>query len=365
MSKISSTTAKKNTKKAAANMADLLQSTPTLPKLKRGSIIGGTIVSASKKEMFFNIGWKTNAILISPETKELAVFLPYLEIGKKVQVRVVNIEARAGFPVVSLQNFFEKGKWEILDDNYKKEKVINVSVLGSGKGGLFIEVMGIRGIIPKIQLTQEYIRNKQKLFNKKVEVKILEVDQAKNRLVVSQKAAALGMTQAKTNKIFSKIKEGGIYTATIIGFSNFGIFCEINTIEGLIHISEISWEKVSNPKEYAKEDDKVKVMVLNKNEKDFKLTLSLKRLKTDPWDDIEKKCPKDKQIEGEIIRKEAYGFFIKVEPGIEGLIHNSKVTPEMDIKIGKKVKAYVERIDKKHRKMSLVPVSTGKPLLYR
>ena len=346
-------------------MEELLKGASSLPKLKRGSIIEGIIISASKKEMFFDIGWKTNAILISPETKELPVFLPYLEIGKKVLVRIVNIEARAGFPVVSLQNFFEKGKWEILEDNYKKEKKINVNVLGSGKGGLFIEIMGIRGIIPKIQLTRDYIKNKQKLFNKKVEVKILEVDRAKNRLVVSQKAAALGITQKKTSNIFSKIKEGSTHKARIIGFSNFGIFCEINSIEGLIHISEISWEKVSNPKEYAKEGEEVKVMVLNKNNKDYKLTLSLKRLQTDPWEKIEEKCPKDKQVQGEIIRKEPYGYFVRIEAGIEGLIHNSKITPEMDIKIGKKIKAYVERIDKKHRKMSLVPVSIGKPLLYR
>jgi len=359
------TSKKKTSNREPSSMAELLKSVEDLPRLKKGDTVEGTIVSLSKKEMFFDIGWKTHAILISPETKELPTFKPYLKINQKIPVRIINIEAKAGFPVVSLRNFFEKGKWEILEEHYKKEGLIKVDVLGSGKGGLFIEIMGIRGVIPKIQLTQQYIRDQRKLFHQKVEVKILEVDRAKNRLVVSQKAAALGITQKKLKKTFDKIKKGKIYDARIIGFSNFGIFCEVEGIEGLIHISEISWKKVSNPREYAKEDKVVKVMVLQKNDKDYKLTLSLKRLQEDPWDKIEKKYPKDKEIEGEVTRKEPYGYFVFLESGIEGLIHNSKIGPDLDIQVGKKIKVYIERIDQRRRKMSLVPVSKAKPLLYR
>jgi len=355
----------KQHKSAPSSMEELLKTIGKLPKVRRGDILDAKVVSLSKKEMFFDIGWKTNAILISPETKELPTFIPYLKVGQTLPVRVVNVEARAGFPVVSLQNFFEKGKWQILEECFKKEELIKVTVLGSGKGGLFVEAMGIRGVIPKIQLTQDFLQRPDKLFGRKVEVKILEVDRSKNRLVVSQKAAALGITQEKLGKTFKKIKEGKTYEAKIIGFSDFGIFCEVEGIEGLIHISEISWEKVSDPRQYAKEGDKVKVIVLQKNERDYKLTLSLKRLLKDPWDKIEEDYPKDKEVEGEVIRKEPYGYFVLLEPGIEGLIHNSKITPETEIKIGRKIKTYVERVDKKHRKMSLVPVSVGKPLLYR
>lgn len=346
-------------------MEELLKQIDTLPNLRKGDVIDGKIISVSKKEMLFDIGWKTSAILISPETKELPTFMSYFKEGQSLPVRIINIEAKAGFPVVSLQNFFEKGKWQILEEHYQKEELIKVTVLGSGKGGLFIELMGIRGVIPKIQLTQDFLQRPDKLYGKKVEVKILEVDRAKNRLVVSQKAAALGITQKKLDKTFKKIKEGETYKARIIGFSDFGIFCEINGIEGLIHISEISWKKVSDPRKYAKEGEVVEVMVLQRNERDYKLTLSLKRLQKDPWQDIEKNYPKDKEVKGEVIRKEPYGFFVRLEPGIEGLIHNSKISSEMEIKIGQTIQTYVERVDKNHRKMSLVPVSTGKPLLYR
>jgi ribosomal protein S1 len=349
-----------------SSMAELLKSVKTVtPKLRKGSICDGKIVVLSKKEALFDIGWKTQAVLIQPETKELTTFLPYLKVGDTLPVRIISIEARAGFPVVSLQSFFEKGKWDILKKNFEKEEAVEVNVIGSGKGGLFIEIMGIRGVIPKIQLTQNYLTEPQQLYGKKIKVKILEVEKSKNRLVVSQKAAALGITQSKLTKAFEEIKEGQVVECRVIGFSEFGIFCEVNGIEGLIHISEISWKKVTNPADYAKQNDILKAVVLQKNDKDFKLTLSLKRLETDPWEKIEEKYPKDKEVTGMVIRKEAYGYFVRLEPGVEGLIHNSKLPSETKIEINKEIKAYVERIDKKHRKMSLVLMSTEKPLLYR
>jgi len=350
-----------------SSMEELLKLGPTLPQVKRGDVMSGTIVSLSKKEVLFNIGWKTQGILVQPETKELPTFQKYLSVGQKVPVKIITLEAKGGFPVVSLQHFFEQGKWDILADHYKNEKTIEVEVKTKGKGGLFIEIMGIRGVIPKIQLTREFMQNPDSLYSKKVNVKILEVDKEKNRLVVSQKAAALGLTQSKLKKLFEQIKEGETYDCKVIGFSDFGIFCEVNGIEGLIHISEISWKKVSDPKTYAKEGSTIKAMVLKKNEHDYKLTLSLKRLEQDPWDEIETKYPKDMEFKGMVTRKEAYGYFVRLEPGIEGLIHNSKINADTTIDVNKNIAVYIERIDKKNRKMSLVPASTStdKPLMYR
>ncbi len=151
-----------------SSMEELLNLVHKLPSIKRGDTVPGTIVSLSKKEALFDLGWKTNAILIQPEVKELTTFLPYLSVGQKIDVRIVNIEAKAGFPVVSLQSFFEKGKWDILKQKFDKEELVEVEVMGSGKGGLFVEVMGIRGVIPKIQLTQAYIQDPAPLFGKKI-----------------------------------------------------------------------------------------------------------------------------------------------------------------------------------------------------
>lgn len=139
----------------------------------------------------------------------------------------------------------------------------------------------------------------------------------------------------------------------------------MNGVEGLVHISEISWEKVSDASSYVRPNETIQVLVVEKNENDLKLNLSIKRLSNDPWKTIEEVYPKDKELEGEIIRKEHYGYFVRLSPGIEGLIHVSKLTGEETLEVGQKVKVYVERINKKDRKMSLVLPITAKPVMYR
>jgi ribosomal protein S1 len=264
-----------------------------------------------------------------------------------------------------MSRFFEKGKWNILIDKKENEEEIEVMAGEYGKGGVFIDFMGIRGVIPKIQLTQDFIDDPSKLVGQKIKVKVLEVDETKNRLVVSQKASALGISQKDLKAKFDKIKVGDVYDAKVLGVSEFGIFCEVEGVEGLIHISEISWEKVTDASSYVTPNETIKVMVVEKNENDLKLNLSIKRLSDDPWKKIEEEYPKDKELEGEIIRKEHYGYFVRLAPGVEGLIHISKLSGDENFEIGKKVKVFVERVNKKERKMSLVLPQKSKPILYR
>ncbi len=336
-----------------------------LYSIKKGQEIDAKIVSLSRKGTTFDIGGKALAVLGELEVKEITTYLPYLKVGDMVKAKVISEESKNGFPVVSLRNFFEKGKWEILNEKKENEEEIEVVCGEYGKGGIFIDFMGIRGVIPKIQLTEPYISNPDKLGGQKIKVKILEVDKEKNRLVVSQKASALKISQKDLKKKFDTIKQGEKYKAKVLGVSEFGAFCEVDGVEGLIHISEISWEKVSNAANYLKAGDEVEVMIVEKNPTDLKLNLSLKRLIKDPWGDIENKYPKDKEVEGEVVRKEKYGYFVRLEPGIEGLIHVSKLTGAEDIKVGQKIKTFVERINKIERRMSLILPATEKPVLYR
>jgi len=333
--------------------------------LKKGAEIKAKIVSLSKKGIVFDIGAKAHAVLGELEIREVSTYLPYLKEGDTIAVRIISEESKNGFPVVSLRKFFDKGKWEILAEKKDKEEEIEVLCGEYGKGGVFVDFMGIRGVIPKIQLTEPFISHPEKLEKQKIKVKILEVDKLKNRLVVSQKAAVLKISQKELKKKFAAVKTGKIYKAKVLGASGFGIFCEVEGVEGLIHISEISWEKVSNAANYVTTGETINVYVVEKNETDLKLNLSLKRLTTDPWEKIEKKYPKEKEIEGEVIRKEKYGYFIRLEPGIEGLIHISKLTGNEEIKIGQKIKVYIERINVKARRMSLVLPQKGKPVMYR
>jgi len=353
------------TKKEKTNIMAQLLKKEKLPTLKKGQEVEGKIISISKKNVLFDIGAKTYAYLGELELKEFLIYFPYLKVGDKIKVKIISKESKNGYPIVSLRKFFDKGKWEILKEKKEKEEEIEVVCGEYGKGGLFVDFMGIRGVIPKIQLLEKYINEPEKLTGQKIKVKILEVDKEKNRLVVSQKAAALKISQIELKKRFESMREGQIYKAKVLGSSEFGIFCEVNGIEGLIHISEISWEKVNSATNYFQPGEAIDVSLVEKNTKDLKLNLSLKRLTPDPWENIEKKYPKDKEVEGEVIRKEKYGYFVRFEPGVEGLIHISKLKGNENIKIGQKIKVFVERISLKNRKMSLIIPQKEKPILYR
>lgn len=351
--------------KSSKHPMEALLAKNAIPYLRKGEEIEGRIIAISKKGMIFDIGAKAHAVLGDKELKEISTYLPYLKEGDKMHVRVISEESREGFPVVSMRKFFNKGKWEILEEKKEKEEEIEVICGEYGKGGVFIDFMGIRGVIPKIQLTDAYIEHPEKLRGQKIKVKVLEVDQTKNRLVVSQKASVFKISHKERKGKFDKIKISGKYKAKVLGVSEFGIFCEVEGIEGLIHISEISWEKVSDISGFTKPGEIIEVMVVEKNKEDLKLNLSIKRLSTDPWDLIEKKYPKDKEVEGEIVRREKYGYFVKLESGIEGLIHVSKLTPGKEPKMGQKIRAFIERVDKKARKLSLVLPQKAKPVTYR
>lgn len=345
-------------------MEDLLKKQSLTPPQK-GDQIEAKIALLSRRQLMFDIGWKSYAVLGELETKELATYLPYLKIGDQIPVKIVVEETKEGYPVVSMRKFFEKGKWEILEQKQKNEENIEVVCGEYGKGGIFIDFMGIRGVIPKIQLTNEYIDDTGKLEGQKIKVKVLEVDKNKNRLVVSQKAVVLGISYKDLRKNFDEIKLGEKSQAKVIGFSDFGVFCEVNNIEGLIHISEISWTKVADPAKHLKVGDMVDVIVTEKNENNFKLNLSIKRLTPDPWEKVAERYPQDKEIDGEIIRKERYGYIVRFEPGIEGLIHISKVAAADNLSVGRKIKVFVEKVDAKNRRMSLILVSRAKPVAYR
>ncbi|MCA9371852.1 S1 RNA-binding domain-containing protein [Candidatus Woesebacteria bacterium] len=347
------------------SIMEALLASKTIKNIRKGEEIDATILKLSKKAVLFDLGAKAHAVLGDRELRQVATYLPYLEKGQNIAVRVVSEESRDGYPVVSLQRFFDKGKWKILESKKEKEETIEVVCGEYGKGGVFIDFMGIRGVIPKIQLTQEFLQDPSKLQGQRIEVKVLEVDEAKNRLVVSKKAAELNISQKELKERFDKIKEGETYEANVLGASEFGIFCEIDGVEGLVHISEISWEKVTNASIYVKPGDTIKVLVVEKNAGDLKLNLSIKRLQSDPWKDIQKRYPKDKEHKGEVIRKERYGYFVRLEPGVEGLIHISKLTGEENINIGDTVGVFIERINTKERRISLVLPQREKPIFYR
>ena len=343
-------------------MASLLLKS-SISNIQTGKEMDAKILSLSKRNILFDVGAKAKAVLGEKELKEIATYLPYLGEGDTVRVRIISAESREGFPVVSMRSFFEKGKWSILAEKKKDEKIIEVICGEYGKGGVFIDFMGIRGVVPKIQLAAEFLDDPAKLQGQRIEVKVLEVDEVKNRLVVSQKAATLNLSQKDLRNKFDKIKLNEEYSAKVLGVSEFGIFCEVEGVEGLVHISEISWGKIENINSVIKEGDKVSVRVMGK--RDGKLSFSIKQAGEDPWTTAAKRFKKDEKYKGKIVRVSDYGIFVELEVGVEGLVHMTKIPPGMNFKVGDEINVTVEEIDTESKKIALGLVLTAVPVGYK
>lgn len=333
--------------------------------IKKGTTVDGIVVSVTPREVLIDIGKKTFGIIASWELEQVKEYAASLKPGEKVTAQIINPENESGYATLSLRKTSSERRWVILSDVNKKGEDIEVLGLEVAKGGLLVEWQSLRGFIPSTQLDQEVIGNPFTLIGKKIKVKVLEVDPKLNRFVLSQKAATLGISPAVLKDKINKIKQGDTLKGVVSGIAHFGLFVDIDGLEGLVHISEIAWEKVENPASLFKTGDKVEVVVLDINLEEGKLNLSLKRLTPDPWKNILERYPPDSQVTGIAMRVAPYGIFVKLEPGIEGLIHVSKITAGSEPKIGEKIECIVEKVDPTKRKISLTIVPHAKPVGYR
>ncbi|MBI2612032.1 30S ribosomal protein S1 [Candidatus Gottesmanbacteria bacterium] len=333
--------------------------------VKRGDTVEGKVVSISPNEILVDIGKKSFGVIAEWELEQVKDFAATLKVGDKIVAQVTNPENDMGYTVLSLRQASSQKRWEVLLEKKEKGEDIDVTGIDSTKGGLLVDWQGLRGFIPSTQFDSSYSSNPSSLIGKTIKVKILEVDKGMNRLVLSQKAQALGMTPQALKDALSKIKPEDVLKGTISGVAPFGIFVDIDGIEGLVHISEIAWEKVANPSSLYKVGETVEVMVLEVNEKDGKLNLSIKRLLPDPWKNILDRYPPETNVAGKVTRIAPYGAFVQLEPGIEGLIHISKLTQDDMPKEGDEISCVIESIDEVKRKISLTFIPKEKPVGYR
>lgn len=332
---------------------------------KRGEIVEGKIVSLSPREILIDVGGKSYAIVSPREFEFIKDLVQNLSVGDKVTARVALPENEEGQIVLSLRRTAFQKRWEFLQEAAKKREEIEVVGTDVIRGGLLTDFYGIRGFIPASCLSPEFAGQPERLRGRRLKVKVLEVDRNQNRLVISQKAVISLQQREKQEKALKKIKLGEVYKAKVAGIAPFGVFMDVGGVEGLVHISEIAWEKVGNPSDYFKIGDEVKVKVLEIDKEQGKLNLSCKQLTPDPWENIEKKYKKDKTVKGKVTRVSPYGAFVSLEKGIEGLIHISKIPPGQELKEKDVAECVVERIDKEKRKISLSLVPKGKPVGYR
>lgn len=362
-------------------MEELLKQTGyELKGLKKGQLVSGVVTEITKKMMMIDIGAKTEGVVIDKELEVAQEMLTNLQVGDTIEAYVGSPENERGQILLSLRQTVMNKRWEWFEQLLKTGEIIEVKGLEVNKGGIIVRTQGVRGFVPSSQFGREHLGKLDDLQNQSFKVKVIEVDREKNRLIFSEKAVSEQQALAHQSEALKQVKVGDKLQGVVSGIMPFGVFVRANIqmgktakgkqgeelfLEGLVHISEISWEKVDNPGVHYKTGDKIEVKVIGVDEKSSRLNLSVKQLQLDPWSKISKDYPEGTKVKGKITRLAAFGAFVNLVPGVDGLIHISKIPTDKEFKVDQKIECFVESVDVEHRRMSLSLALMKKPVGYK
>lgn len=349
---------------ADSNLTDLIKKhSKQVKTFETGDVVEGIVVGKDKKFVLLDVGAKSEGLIPAEEIK----FLPEktAEIGQKITATVIQAENRQGNLILSLKKPKSQYNWDTLKDLSEDSENIEVTVVDYLNGGLIVDAQGQRGFVPISHLsrghfeqfnaamaegtTSETAKELGGLRGSTIMVKIIEIDAEKNRLVMSEKEAMSKDELDARDKRMGEISIGAVLEGTVSTVLPYGILVDLGSVDGLVHISEIAWEKVSSPSDYFKSGDKIKVKVIGK-ETD-KIALSVKELKDNPWSNVEERYPLGKKVKATVSKVVPFGAFIELEPGLDGLIHISETVGPLNV--GDEVEAVVVNVDSKERKLAL------------
>jgi len=363
---------KKSSKKRGKpqTMEELLAQTGyKLYGFKRGQEIEGKVTAISSRSLFVDIEGKTEGLVTGREYEAVKGFLKNLKIGDKVKGIIVSPENDQGYALLSLKKMASSSSWEKALEAYTKNKEVEVEITGRTPAGFLVQFDSLSGFIPSSQIGSKLLARKESLIGEKVKVKVIEADRKQNRLIFSEKLVSEKDRLEKVLKALKKTEIGKVCEAEVVDIVPFGLFVKTKLdnqeVEGLVHISEISWEKVTDPALIFKKGDKIKVKIIEISEEDLKLAFSIKQLKPDPFLKLIKKYPVESRVTGKVVRLTSYGAFVEIEKGLEGLLHISKIPLEEKINVGDELSFFVEDIDKERKRLSLALVPKGKPVGYK
>ncbi|MFH1244074.1 MAG: S1 RNA-binding domain-containing protein [bacterium] len=340
---------------------------------KKGETIKGLVTTVNRKMVLVDIGAKTEGIVSEREYDFAKEFIETIKVGDEIDVYVASDENERGQILLSLKRAMFDKLWKMLEDYLKNETEVQVKTVELNRGGMIVRWQGLRGFVPSSQFGVSYQGNLQALVGKTINVKPIEVDREKNRLIFSEKHVSEAGAMASRESALKEVKVGNTFSGSVTGVLSFGAFVavpvvagkETITIEGLVHISEISWEKVEDIHKYLKVGDKVEVKVLGVEEGTGKLNLSIKQLQSDPWSMVAEKYGAGTTVKGTVSRAAPFGVFVNFEPGVDGLIHVSRLGSFGELKTGEPIEVLVENVDPEHRRMSLGPVLKEVPVGYK
>lgn len=349
-------------------MADLLKSaTSKVTSLTQGQKVKGKVVAKFHNSLVLDIGAKSEGIVAEKAFAEARDYVSKLKVGDEVTVTVIFPETRDGSILLSLRDAIASSSWENLEKAQKEG--LDVAVLGKAvtNSGVSVDADGVMGFIPTSQIGKEASSDVNALVGKYFKARVIEVDRSKNKLVLSEREVSEAEDIKNIKDELGKLKVGEVYEGKVTTVANFGCFVEIlaggSKLEGLVHVSEMSWGKVGAPSEMYKVGDKVKVSILGV--KDGKLALSIKQALKDPWSEVSDKYKAEDKVTGKVVKHTDFGIFVELEPGIEGLIHITKIPPTKKFNVGDEVNCYIEDVDAKKRKISLGLVLTSIPVGYK
>ena len=334
-----------------------------------GEIRTGMIASISQSQILVSIGAKSEGVVSGRELDQLtAEERDALKVGQEVHVFVINAEDQNGNVVLSLKRAQEQLSWENVDKLLANDEVIESKIIGFNKGGLIVGVEGLRGFVPSSQIsalrrsqsTGETPEQRwQKMIGQPISVRVVEVDRERRRLILSERAASTESRQSIKERVIEELEEGKTYTGRVTSLANFGAFININGADGLVHLSELSWDHIDHPREVLEVGQEVKVKVINVDKEKKRIGLSVRALQEDPWRSRVEKYSVGQLVEGVITRLTKFGAFARLEGDIEGLIHISEIAehriehPKEVLKEGEVKSLRVIRIDADQHRIGL------------
>ena len=328
----------------------------TLNKVSEHQVVDGKVISVDKKEVVVNIGYKSDGIIPASEFR----YNPDLKAGDIVEVYVENAEDKKGQLVLSHKKARMSKSWDRVNAALEAQEVVNGYIKCRTKGGMIVDVFGIEAFLPGSQIDVHPIRDYDQFVDKTMEFKIVKINQEFRNVVVSHKALIEAELEAQKQEIMSKLEKGQILEGVVKNITSYGVFVDLGGVDGLIHITDLSWGRVDDPHKVVELDQKINVVILDFDEEKKRIALGLKQLTPHPWDALDANLKVGDHVKGKVVVIADYGAFVEIQPGVEGLIHVSEMSwsqhlrsAQEFLKVGDEVEAVIITLDRDERKMSL------------
>ena len=328
----------------------------TLSTIMEGEVVDGTVVAIGKREVIVNIGYKSEGVISINEFR----YNPELAVGDKVEVYVETAEDKKGQLILSHKKARSFRSWDRVNEACEKDEIVKGYIKCRTKGGMIVDVFGIEAFLPGSQIDVKPIRDYDVYVNKTMEFKVVKINQEFKNVVVSHKALIEAELEQQRKEIIAKLEKGQVLEGTVKNITAYGVFIDLGGVDGLIHITDLSWGRVNNPNDIVQPDQKLNVVILDFDEEKKRIALGLKQLMPHPWDALNPDLKVGDRVKGKVVVMTDYGAFVEIAPGVEGLIHVSEMSWSQHLrsaqdfmKVGDEVEAQILTLDREERKMSL------------